>query len=231
MSKKILLLVVIAFVLIFFSEISSFAATVNLSWDVPEDGGPVIGYVVFWSTTSGNYSDDNSATVIGPTSYSVDALDESQEYYFIVKAYNSAGMGPASNEVSWPYSGNTTNSGGSGCFIATAAYGSPSEYHVKILREFRDTYLIHTRYGKKFVDLYYKYTPTLANFMSEHYIVRTIIRLALYLVVGVAYLALHISTKEKLTMILMIIILTSWSMFILKKYKKSRYNQNNCVKF
>ena len=38
--------------------------------------------------------------------------------------------------------------GGGGCFIATAAFGSPMELRVKVLREFRDNVLIKSKAGK-----------------------------------------------------------------------------------
>jgi uncharacterized delta-60 repeat protein len=54
------------------------------------------------------------------------------------------------------------------CFIATAAYGSPFHPFVRILRDFRDTYLMPQRLGRALVDLYYKYSPSLASFIAKH---------------------------------------------------------------
>jgi YVTN family beta-propeller protein len=45
----------------------------------------------------------------------------------------------------------------SGCFIATAAYSSPMEPKVRLLRDFRDRFLLTTGKGKAFVHLYYRY--------------------------------------------------------------------------
>lgn len=55
-----------------------------------------------------------------------------------------------------------------GCFIATAAYGSPLHRHVKILCDFRDTYLMPSKIGRKAVKLYYKYSPFVANLITKH---------------------------------------------------------------
>jgi uncharacterized delta-60 repeat protein len=49
--------------------------------------------------------------------------------------------------------------GSQDCFIATAAYGSKLHNYVRILRNFRDKYLLPSKLGHKIVDIYYKYSP------------------------------------------------------------------------
>jgi len=83
------------------------AAGVDLAWDAPTSGGAVAGYKVYWKVAGGGYSDSNSMSLVGKTSCTVSGLDETKQYYFIVKAYNDAGVGPASNEVTWSYSDST----------------------------------------------------------------------------------------------------------------------------
>lgn len=63
-----------------------------------------------------------------------------------------------------------------GCFIATAAYGSYFEAHVKTLREFRDNVLLTNYLGKKIVDMYYKYSPSIASKIAMHSGAKNIIR-------------------------------------------------------
>ena len=54
------------------------------------------------------------------------------------------------------------------CFIATATFGSPMAEEVKILRKFRDKYLMKTYTGKLFVKFYYKTSPPLARLIERH---------------------------------------------------------------
>ena len=89
-------------------------------------------------------------------------------------------------------SGGGGGGGGGGCFIATAAYGSPMEEHVKILRDFRDRFLLTNPAGKVFVDIYYAYSPFIADFITEHETLRAPVRLGLLPIVGISWVMLNI---------------------------------------
>lgn len=74
------------------------------------------------------------------------------------------------------------------CFIATAAYGSYLNNHVVTLRSFRDDVLGSTKVGKYLVKQYYKYSPRLAQFISDKPILKSVVRgLLTPVVVAIAY--------------------------------------------
>jgi hypothetical protein len=62
------------------------------------------------------------------------------------------------------------------CFIATAAYGTDTAEEIDILREFRDEVLLPNSLGAEFVFLYYRTSPPIANFISQHEVLRTAVR-------------------------------------------------------
>ena len=62
------------------------------------------------------------------------------------------------------------------CFIATAAYGTDTAKEIDILREFRDEVLLPNRLGAEFVSFYYRTSPPIANFISQHESLRAVVR-------------------------------------------------------
>ena len=72
--------------------------------------------------------------------------------------------------------GGPSEAPGGFCFIATAAYGTDIAREIDILREFRDTVLLPNSLGAEFVSLYYKTSPPIADFISQHEILRTVVR-------------------------------------------------------
>jgi len=63
-----------------------------------------------------------------------------------------------------------------GCFIATAAYGTPTAEQIDVLREFRDVVLLKSTVGSQFVALYYQLSPPIADFIARSDLLRTLVR-------------------------------------------------------
>jgi uncharacterized repeat protein (TIGR02543 family) len=63
-----------------------------------------------------------------------------------------------------------------GCFIATAAYGTPTAEQIDVLREFRDVVLLKSTVGSRFVVLYYQLSPPIADFIARSDLLRTLVR-------------------------------------------------------
>jgi hypothetical protein len=110
-----------------------------------------------------------SLTRNGAGDYDSDGISDLQEYE----------NGSVPKDIDNDISGDNDGGGGGGCFIATAAYGSPQESHVMTLREFRDRFLLNHRLGKVFVSLYYKYSPPIAAYITKHDTIRMFVRWSL----------------------------------------------------
>ncbi len=76
-----------------------------------------------------------------------------------------------------------TSSGGGGCLIATAAYGSEMAPQVQLLREIRDNSLLQTQSGQSFMTgfntFYYSFSPTIADWERESPVFKETVKLGL----------------------------------------------------
>jgi hypothetical protein len=80
-------------------------------------------------------------------------------------------------------SSSSSGNSGEGCYIATAVYGSYDADEVLVLRQFRDGYLLRRDWGKKFVRLYYQYSPKLARKLKNITVLNRPVKAALNLLV------------------------------------------------
>jgi hypothetical protein len=62
------------------------------------------------------------------------------------------------------------------CFIATAAYGTPTAEQIDVLREFRDVVLLKNTLGSLSIALYYRLSPPVAHFIAGNEVVTTLVR-------------------------------------------------------
>jgi len=136
------------------------------------------------SSTPNQYTDTSSTS---GDIYSITAVD--------TNGYESA----RSTAVTVTFSaGGGGGGGGGGCFIATAAYGSYEAPYVKILREFRDRFLISNSLGSYFVKFYYWISPPIADFISGSEVLRAAVRVLLLPFIGMAAFLVKTSFVQKI---------------------------------
>lgn len=61
-----------------------------------------------------------------------------------------------------------------GCFIATAVYGNYNAHEVIELRAFRDNFLRRYQIGRKFIKIYYRYSPYFADRIKDNNLMKDI---------------------------------------------------------
>jgi subtilisin family serine protease len=167
------------------------SSQINLTWSDNSYGED--GFKIERKTgASGTYS-QIAVTAANAISYTDTGLDESTTYYYRVRAYHGSNNSDFSTEVSATTSSSSGGvlssrggGGGGGCFIATAAYGSPMAKEVRVFERVRDEYLLGNELGRAFVSAYYKYSPRLADWIAKHPVMRKMVRIGLYPILGLS---------------------------------------------
>jgi hypothetical protein len=80
----------------------------------------------------------------------------------------------------------------SSCYIATAAYDSTDHPYVKILQDFRDKYLMSNKFGRFLVNLYYRYSPFIANIISKNKALKLLFQVNLIPAIAFSYSMVNI---------------------------------------
>ncbi|MCI5123521.1 MAG: hypothetical protein D3925_03360 [Candidatus Electrothrix sp. AR5] len=112
----------------------------------------------------------------------------------------------------------SSGGGGGGCFIATAAYGTVLEPQVILLKKFRDLYLLTNRPGSYFVQLYYTYSPPIADFIRQHNIIRFVVRILLLPLLSISFFLVEFSPFQQL--LIALILVCSFGLFLTRFRKR-----------
>jgi hypothetical protein len=148
---------------------------------------------------------------VGSTAFQITSSVPTGNYH--VKAYfslvNANAQTGTSAETDFSVA---TSTAAGGCFVATAAFGSPLARQVLWLRAFRDRVLLPGRVGRAFVIWYYGWSPPAAAWLSRHSFVRKLTRAALWTPVAFAWLSLHTSVAFALTGVFVSFLLLAWSL-------------------
>jgi serine protease len=165
------------------------------TFTISRTGGPTtnpltVSYAMSGSATNGTdyVAVTGSATIgAGASSTTVtitpidDSVYEGNESATMTLSANAAYTvgSPASATVTIADNDSPPSGGGGGCFIATAAFGTPMAAEVRYLRAFRDEYLLTNAPGRWFVDLYYRASPPVAEWLRSHETLRAWVRAGL----------------------------------------------------
>ena len=178
----------------------SYYITANFGLWQPE---PMV-LLMISSTGGGSVTTPGEGTFLCPLGADVSLMAEPDEGGQFVKWSGDVGtianIYAASTTITMdsPYSIRADFSGAGWCFIATAAYGTPMAEEIGILREFRDEYLLTNTVGRALVDIYYRVSPPIAEFITEHPSLKLIVRAGLLSAVAMSTIAVDTTPVEKM---------------------------------
>mgnify|MGYP003752324457 CR=1 FL=1 len=112
---------------------------------------------------------------------------------------------------------NSSDNGG-GCLIATATYGSEMATEVQQLRELRDNTLLNTESGTAFMgtfnDIYYSFSPVIADMEREHPMFKEAVKLAITPMISTLSLMENAETESEVLSIGISVIMLNLGMYL-----------------
>jgi len=185
---------------------------------------PLLHYdLTIVSTAGGSVTTPGEDTFTYDEGTVVNLVAEAEEGYHFVNWTGNvdtiANIGEASTTITMQgdYSITANFWEGEPCFIATATYGAPMAEEIEILHQFRDEYLLTSPVGQALVDLYYRVSPPIAEFITEHPSLKPIVRAALLPAVAVSVLAVNTTSAEKMAMLgLLALVLVTFAVLATK---------------
>ena len=143
-------------------------SSASITWDTDDISDSLVRY----GTSSENYMEYVIDEMpVRNHSILLTGLEQNTTYYYVVNSTNPDNLSDQSGEYDF-----TTVSG---CFIATAAYGTSLHKNIDILRNFRDKILVQTPPGRTLVTTYYSTSPPIANALAKNDSLRSAVRLLL----------------------------------------------------
>ena len=107
---------------------------------------------------------------------------------------------------------------GGGCLIATATYGSEMAIEVQQLRELRDNQLLQTESGTAFMgtfnDIYYSFSPTIADMEREHPMFKELVKLAITPMISTLSLMENAESESEVLSIGISVIMLNLGMYL-----------------
>jgi hypothetical protein len=176
----------------------------DLSWTGGDsDAGDTVIYNVYFGTSEAPPLVSNNQS---GTTYDPGTLAYNTTYYWQIVATDDHGA--STTGPLWGFTTAEAMPSGSWCFIATAAYGTPMAEEIQILREFRDEYLLTNPLGQALVGLYYKLSPPIAEFITEHPSLKPIVRAGLLPAVVMSIVVINTTSAEKAAIVSLIVLVS-----------------------
>jgi len=160
------------------SIITAYSSTLNMDYTVGVFSPVEVRFAYkksagsFWSHT-----DWVSKSRSGTHAETLTGLSPDTEYDFVAQLkHNDIEIEVEGTTLQFTTDVRSTPPPTGGCFIATAAYGTPRAEQIDVLREFRDSVLLESTPGSQFVALYYQVSPPVADFIAGNELLRTLVR-------------------------------------------------------